>query len=85
MENEAFSALPSPTYSAEPLGSGNQHTWSSTKESMLRIPYDYLESQPGNDVRSKCVLAFNALLNLLRRKLTVTTRAVSVLHKASLL
>jgi len=60
-------------------------TWNADEEEILMGPFDYLESQPGKDLRSKFMHAFNAWLQVPAHSLSVIMRVVSMLHTASLL
>jgi geranylgeranyl diphosphate synthase, type III len=59
--------------------------WSKEKEKVLMAPYDYLFGQPGKDIRSQCINAFNAWLKVPEDRLAVITRVIGMLHTASLL
>jgi geranylgeranyl diphosphate synthase type 3 len=48
-------------------------------------PYDYLFSQPGKDIRSQMIAAFNEWLRVPEESLAVITKIVGMLHTASLL
>jgi len=52
---------------------------------VLTGPFDYLNGHPGKDFRSALVKAFDAWLEVPRESLDIITRAVSMLHTASLL
>ncbi|KAI8882275.1 geranylgeranyl pyrophosphate synthase, partial [Backusella circina FSU 941] len=55
------------------------------KETILLEPFHYLCSNPGKDVRSKLIDAFDAWLNVPKDQLAVITRVIEMLHSASLL
>lgn len=59
--------------------------WSKEKENILLAPYDYLFGQPGKDIRSQCINAFNKWLKVPDDRLAVITRVIGMLHTASLL
>jgi geranylgeranyl diphosphate synthase, type III len=59
--------------------------WSSEKERILLGPYDYLDSQPGKDIRALLISAFNAWLRVPEDRLAVITKVVGMLHTSSLL
>ncbi|KAK3672433.1 geranylgeranyl pyrophosphate synthetase [Recurvomyces mirabilis] len=65
----------------EPAGS----SWSSEKETILKGPFDYLESHPGKDIRTQMIHAFNAWLRVPAASLAIITKVVAQLHTASLL
>jgi len=60
-------------------------TWSDDKEKVLLGPFDYMYGQPGKDIRSQLISSFNAWLQVPEQSLTVITKAVGMLHTASLL
>ncbi|KAF2627380.1 geranylgeranyl pyrophosphate synthetase [Macroventuria anomochaeta] len=64
---------------------GNGAAWTEEKERILLGPYDYLWGHPGKDIRSQCIAAFNLWLKVPPERLEVITRAVGMLHTASLL
>ncbi|RMZ72789.1 Terpenoid synthase [Pyrenophora seminiperda CCB06] len=59
--------------------------WNAVEEEILMGPFDYLEAQPGKDIRSQFMHALNAWLQVPARSLSVIMRAVSMLHTSSLL
>ncbi|KAK5114093.1 hypothetical protein LTR62_002662 [Meristemomyces frigidus] len=65
----------------EPAGS----SWSAEKETILKGPFDYLESHPGKDIRTQMILAFNTWLRVPTASLQIITKVVGMLHTASLL
>ena len=69
----------------EDLIYGNGAAWTEEKERILLGPYDYLWGHPGKDIRSQCIAAFNLWLKVPPERLEVITRAVGMLHTASLL
>ncbi|KAJ4320079.1 geranylgeranyl pyrophosphate synthetase [Neodidymelliopsis sp. IMI 364377] len=69
----------------EDLIYGNGAAWTGEKERILLGPYDYLWGHPGKDIRSQCIAAFNLWLKVPPERLEVITRAVGMLHTASLL
>jgi geranylgeranyl diphosphate synthase type 3 len=60
-------------------------SWSPEKESILMGPYEYLFAQPGKDIRSQLIAAFNEWLEVPAESLEVITKVVGMLHTASLL
>lgn len=60
-------------------------SWSQGKETILFGPYEYLFGNPGKDIRSQLVAAFNAWLNVPTESLDIITKVVGMLHTASLL
>lgn len=59
--------------------------WSPEKERILLGPFDYLDGHPGKDIRSHLIAAFNAWLHVPTQSLDIITKAVGMLHTASLL
>ncbi|KAF5374682.1 hypothetical protein D9615_008943 [Tricholomella constricta] len=60
-------------------------TWSPQNESALLEPFTYITSNPGKEIRSQLIEAFNIWLNVPSSKLAVISRLVNMLHSASLL
>lgn len=60
-------------------------SWSEEKEQILMGPYEYLFAQPGKDIRSQLIAAFNEWLQVPPASLEVITKVVGMLHTASLL
>ncbi|EPS35036.1 hypothetical protein PDE_10001 [Penicillium oxalicum 114-2] len=54
-------------------------------EKIIAAPIDYLLSQPGKDLRSRLITAFNEWLNVPEEKLDLIRRVIELLHTASLL
>ena len=65
--------------------STNGTTWSREKEKIVLGPYDYMYDHPGKDIRKQLVAAFNVWLQVPEESLVIITRAVGMLHTASLL
>lgn len=62
-----------------------QPAWPSDKENAILEPYTYLDSNPGKEVRTKLIEAFNVWLQVPARKLDAICSVVRMLHTASLL
>ncbi|KZS87790.1 terpenoid synthase [Sistotremastrum niveocremeum HHB9708] len=60
-------------------------TWDARQEAALLEPYTYLTSNPGKEIRTKLIEAFNLWLEVPQEKLKIIGRVVSMLHTASLL
>jgi geranylgeranyl diphosphate synthase, type III len=60
-------------------------SWSAEKEKILQGPYEYLISQPGKGIRTQLISAFNEWLEVPPDSLEIITKAVGMLHTASLL
>ncbi|KAG9233512.1 geranylgeranyl pyrophosphate synthase-like protein [Amylocarpus encephaloides] len=60
-------------------------SWSEPKEQILLGPYEYLFAQPGKDIRSQLIGAFNEWLEVPAESLEVISKVVAMLHTASLL
>ncbi|KAJ5975722.1 hypothetical protein N7481_009429 [Penicillium waksmanii] len=60
-------------------------TWSSKNEKILIGPYDYMHQHPGKDVRTQLIQAFNSWLQVPPESLAIISKAVLMLHTASLL
>ncbi|ORX39577.1 farnesyltranstransferase [Kockovaella imperatae] len=59
--------------------------WSQAQEQVLCEPYTYISANPGKEVRTKLIDAFNAWLRVPEQDLKVITTVVRMLHNASLL
>ena len=64
---------------------GKGSGWSEEKEKILLGPYEYLYGNPGKDIRSQMIAAFNAWLQVPEKSLEIITNVVGMLHTASLL
>ena len=64
---------------------GDGTTWTEDKEKILLGPYDYMFNQPGKDIRTQLIAAFNAWLKVPAESLAIITKVVGMLHTASLL
>ncbi|KAK7052334.1 isoprenoid synthase domain-containing protein [Favolaschia claudopus] len=60
-------------------------TWSSQDELSVLEPFSYITSNPGKDIRSQLMAAFNTWINVPEGKLRVISKVVSMLHNASLM
>ncbi|SNX82006.1 related to farnesyltranstransferase (al-3) [Melanopsichium pennsylvanicum] len=63
----------------------SQPAWPADKESAILEPYSYLDSNPGKEVRTKLIEAFNVWLQVPLHKLDTICSVVRMLHTASLL
>jgi len=72
-------------FATEDFFSSSRRTWTEDKEKLLTGPFDYLNGHPGKDFRSQLVKAFDAFLEVPPESLEVITKAVGMLHTASLL
>jgi geranylgeranyl diphosphate synthase, type III len=59
--------------------------WSSAKEKIIMGPFDYLDANPGKDIRAALITSFNAFLHVPQPSLASITNVVGMLHTASLL
>ncbi|KAI1005193.1 Geranylgeranyl pyrophosphate synthase [Podosphaera aphanis] len=59
--------------------------WSTDKDHILLGPYEYLDAQPGKDIRSQLITAFNQWLEVPEDSLKVITKVIGMLHTSSLL
>ncbi|CCG82208.1 Geranylgeranyl pyrophosphate synthase [Taphrina deformans PYCC 5710] len=62
-----------------------QPRWSAASEEAVLEPYTYLLSNPGKDIRSTLIHAFNHWLQVPAEGIAVIQNAVEMLHTASLL
>lgn len=60
-------------------------SWSEPKEQILLGPYEYLFTQPGKDIRSQLIAAFNEYLDIPASSIEIINNVVGMLHTASLL
>lgn len=59
--------------------------WTEEREKIILGPYEYLLQQPGKDIRSQLITAFNHLLQVPEQSLAIITKVVGMLHTSSLL
>ncbi|CAE6456442.1 unnamed protein product [Rhizoctonia solani] len=67
-----------------PLLSGPS-PWRPDSETVLLEPFTYLTSNPGKDMRSHLIEAFNVWLQVEPQQLAIVGKVVSMLHNASLM
>lgn len=67
------------------LKATEQQGWSESNERVLLEPYRYLAEQPGKEIRSALVDAFNVWLQVPKARLDIVKSIVQQLHTASLL
>ena len=63
----------------------NDSTWSQDKEKIVLGPYEYMEGNPGKDIRKQMISAFNAWLQVPKESLEIITKVIGMLHTSSLL
>ncbi|KAF7377699.1 hypothetical protein MSAN_00192900 [Mycena sanguinolenta] len=63
----------------------SKSSWSPQDESAVLEPFSYITSNPGKDIRTQLMAAFNSWLNVPEAKLKVIAKVVSMLHNASLM
>ena len=85
----SISSLTSSTFhEAQPTSNGNRHfsaSWTEEKEKVILGPYEYLFNQPGKDLRTQMIDAFDTWLKVPEKSLAIITKVVGMLHTASLL
>ncbi|KAH8110470.1 terpenoid synthase [Phellopilus nigrolimitatus] len=59
--------------------------WTAENEAALTEPFSYITANPGKEIRTRMIEAFNGWLQVPTEKLAVIGRVVSMLHSASLL
>ncbi|KAH7334650.1 terpenoid synthase [Rhizoctonia solani] len=59
--------------------------WRPESETLLLEPFTYLTANPGKDMRSHLIEAFNVWLQVQERDLAIVGKVVSMLHNASLM
>jgi geranylgeranyl diphosphate synthase type 3 len=79
------SAPDSSKYYKNDVAFQGRSSWNDNKEKILLGPYEYLFAQPGKDIRSQLIGAFNEWLEVPAESLEVITKVVGMLHTASLL
>ncbi|KAH9892273.1 terpenoid synthase [Xylariomycetidae sp. FL2044] len=72
-------------YATEDLNFTARKTWTEQKDKVVMGPYDYLFAQPGKDIRTLLINAFNTWLEVPQESLEIITKVVGMLHTASLL
>lgn len=63
----------------------SEPSWSDQHETELLEPFTFITSNPGKDMRSRLIEAFNIWLKVPEEKTKVISRIVNMLHNASLL
>ena len=63
----------------------NEGENSTNSSRIIMAPYNYLEKQPGKNIRKQFITAFNAWLHISEDRLAVIVNVVTMLHTASLL
>ncbi|WVQ98425.1 hypothetical protein IAU59_005548 [Kwoniella sp. CBS 9459] len=59
--------------------------WTASQEQTVLEPYTYISANPGKEIRTKLIDAFNLWLDVPHEDLEVITKVVRMLHNASLL
>ena len=62
-----------------------EDSWKAEKEKILRGPFDYLQAQPGKNIREQLIEAFNVWMRIPNSSLSIIKDVVNMLHGASLL
>ncbi|KAJ7182659.1 isoprenoid synthase domain-containing protein [Mycena crocata] len=60
-------------------------SWSPQDEMAVLEPFTYVTSNPGKDIRTQLMAAFNTWINVPEDKLKMIAKVVSMLHNASLM
>ncbi|KAI1284015.1 isoprenoid synthase domain-containing protein [Xylaria sp. FL0933] len=72
-------------YATENFDYVARRTWTEKKEEIISGPFNYLLNQPGKDIRTKLIKAFNVWLDVPKDTLDVISNVVAMLHTSSLL
>ncbi|KAJ7489444.1 isoprenoid synthase domain-containing protein [Mycena latifolia] len=62
-----------------------ESAWSTKDESAVLEPFTYVTSNPGKDIRTQLMTAFNVWINVPEDKLRLVAKVISMLHNASLM
>ncbi|KAJ7705317.1 isoprenoid synthase domain-containing protein [Mycena rosella] len=62
-----------------------ESSWTERDESAVLEPFTYVTSNPGKDVRTQLLAAFNVWINVPEDKLRAVAKVISMLHNASLM
>ncbi|KAJ7040777.1 isoprenoid synthase domain-containing protein [Mycena alexandri] len=62
-----------------------ESSWSPQDESAVLEPFTYIISNPGKDIRTQLMAAFNVWISVPEDKLKIIAKVVSMLHNASLM
>ncbi|KAJ7853532.1 isoprenoid synthase domain-containing protein [Mycena olivaceomarginata] len=62
-----------------------ESSWAPQDESAVLEPFSYIISNPGKDIRTQLMAAFNVWINVPEDKLKIIAKVVSMLHNASLM
>ncbi|KAJ2975445.1 hypothetical protein NUW58_g8354 [Xylaria curta] len=86
LHSMATSDPPDPArYATEDFDYTARQTWTAAKDKAVTAPYDYLARQPGKDIRTRLINAFNVWLEVPKEALDIIAKVVAMLHTASLL
>ncbi|CAK5274238.1 unnamed protein product [Mycena citricolor] len=77
--------LPTSTYDNMLERLSKESAWSGEDESAVLEPYTYITSNPGKDIRTRLLTAFNAWINVPESQLDQISKVISMLHNASLM
>ncbi|KAJ7768342.1 isoprenoid synthase domain-containing protein [Mycena metata] len=85
-----MSASTSTSESASPYDNflarlSGESSWSPQDESAVLEPFTYIISNPGKDIRTQLMAAFNVWISVPEDKLKIIAKVVSMLHNASLM
>jgi geranylgeranyl diphosphate synthase, type III len=72
-------------YSQSPSINGEDKAWNILQEQSILAPYNYLLRQPGKDIRSAMIDAFDDFLHIPVTSTIGIKKAINMLHNASLL
>lgn len=64
---------------------GDGSGWTAAQDHIVLQPYEYMVQKPGKDIRRALILAFNAWLEVPNDRLEIISKAITMLHNASLL
>ncbi|KAJ7100598.1 isoprenoid synthase domain-containing protein [Mycena belliarum] len=59
--------------------------WSAKDEMAVLEPFTYVTSNPGKDIRTQLMAAFNVWINVPKDKLQLVAKVINMLHNASLM
>ncbi|KAJ7176600.1 isoprenoid synthase domain-containing protein [Mycena filopes] len=79
------SSTSTPSYDNFLARLSGEPSWSQQDESAVLEPFTYIISNPGKDIRTQLMAAFNVWINVPEDRLKIIAKVVSMLHNASLM
>lgn len=85
ISNLTSSSYSTSKFSRNDMSFHGKNSWSTDKDNILLGPFEYLDAQPGKEIRSQLIAAFNQWLEVPSESLEIITKVIGMLHTSSLL